>query len=708
MKKTLSIILSAILAATGMSVATMAWEKGVDYIALEEIDPDNMGDAFGDMYPGSLDWDWAECSSGQLLKGTIIAGYNGSSHCWSNGTDNAAKAFDGDTSTFFDPYEATTNSWYGLILDQPYELTEIRLMPRESWLGRMVGAAIQGSNDGTNWVDIVYVTGVAEAPAGYDYHVFTPTTNADYTAYYTEYGIEQPDMSTYWVGSGSYQYYRYVNLEGVHGDLADIELYGNPAPATEVSADMVNTTVIYVSDLATFYEDVEVTETAAVVTDGSIAGTVIGGGGAYSETAGYACAFDGDAATFYDPKAAGPKCFTGIQISEPYALTEVKIMPRADQFARTEGATIQGSNDGSAWTTLAAYTIDDVLAAESEQTWISKTITDTNGYTMFRYVSDGTQHGDVAEVAFYGAPAAAAAAPVATEEAPAATTTAGAEPTILWDFNSDEAMSDVMSGANAVSYFGDTVDGVECYEFIASGNDPYVSVNISADDAENVAWAKVRAKNPSYATAIELFGATGGRALAGSECTHVELKTEDDTWYTYLIYVPDENVKTVNAYKDPQYAITEPYWAGTVEYIRLDPLWREGDDGSDAGGNMVGGENIYIDYVAFFATKEDALAFRAEDDNYAFPEQGPAAVEAPVEEAPAEEPAPVEEVVEEAPAEEPAEEVVEAPVEEVVEEVEAPAAEEVEEAPQTFDVGVIAAVVALVSAAGYAISKKNR
>ncbi len=412
MKKTLSLILSALLVA-GMSVATMAWEKGVDYVVLEEADPDNLGDMYGDMYPGSLDWDWAECTSGQLLKGTVIAGTDGTSHCWSNGTDNAAKAFDGDTSTFFDPYAANTDSWCGMILDQPYELTEIRIMPRESWLARMKGAAVQGSNDGENWVDIIYITGITEAPAGYDYHVFTPQTNADYVAYYSDYGIEQPDFSTYWVGSGSYQYYRYVNLEAVHGDLADIELYGNPAPATEVTADMV--TVVLTSDLENFYDEVENTGTAAVVTEGSIEGTVIGGGGAYADTAAYAMAFDGDAATFYDPAVAGPKCFTGIQTSEPYALTEVKIMPRATLHDRTNGATIQGSNDGTTWTTLAAYTAEDCLAADAEQAFISKTITDTNGYTMFRYVSDGTSHGDVAEVCFYGAPAAAAPA---VEETP--------------------------------------------------------------------------------------------------------------------------------------------------------------------------------------------------------------------------------------------------------------------------------------------------
>ncbi len=91
-----------------------------------------------------------------------------------------------------------------------------------------------------------------------------------------------------------------------------------------------------------------------------------------------------------------------------------------------------------------------------------------------------------------------------------------------------------------------------------------------------------------------------------------------------------------------------------------------------------------------------------------------AAEEAPVvEEAPAAEPvveeAPVveEPVVEEVVVEEP---VVEEVVEEIVEEVaeEAPVVEEtVEEAPQTFDFGIIAAVAALVSLAGFAVSKKR-
>ena len=235
---------------------------------------------------------------------------------------------------------------------------------------------------------------------------------------------------------------------------------------------------------------------------------------------------------------------------------------------------------------------------------------------------NGKDAGAFAMITLEGVGEVTAAAPAAS-----ASVASGAEPTILWDFNSDEAMSDSMGSANVLAFFGDTVDGVECYEFLGSGADPYVPMNISADNVEDVFWAKARVKNPSVATAIELFGATNGRSLSGPECTHIDVKSEDEGWYTYLIYIPDENVKTANAFKGA--SLTETYWEGTVEYIRLDPLWRADTGTTDTGGNMEGGESIYIDYIAFFPTKEDALAFRPELDNYAFPEQAGAAAAAP-------------------------------------------------------------------------------
>ncbi|MBQ2277226.1 MAG: hypothetical protein II333_01535, partial [Clostridia bacterium] len=375
------------------------------------------------------------------------------------------------------------------------------------------------------------------------------------------------------------------------------------------------------------------------IPDGSvlIAGELIGSENGWDGTAGSgrASAFDGNIETFFDPATASVD-YCGIDAGEEMILTKIIIHPRTTFLDRFNGATIEASNDPEFEESVELFfSVEQAAEIAFVDCTSEMEESENTGYRYFRYINY-MSHGDVAEVELYGKAKdgtnptyGAADAPAASAPA-AAAPAGGAEPTILWDFNSDEALNDVMSGANAVSYFGDTIDGVECYEFLASGNDPYVSINIPADNVEDVVWAKARVKNPSYSTAIELFGATNGRSLAGSECTHIELKSEDDGWYTYIIYIPEENVKTVNAYKDPQYAITEPYWAGTVEFIRLDPLWREGDDGSDAGGNMEGGESVYIDYIAFFPTKEDALAFRPELDNYAFPEQGPAAVEAPV------------------------------------------------------------------------------
>jgi len=203
-------------------------------------------------------------------------------------------------------------------------------------------------------------------------------------------------------------------------------------------------------------------------------------------------------------------------------------------------------------------------------------------------------------------------------------------PAILWDFNSDGAMDANMganSGANAVSWTADKDDaGNEYYTFTASGADPYVSVDLSAADVSDVVWAKARVKNAGPATAIELFGHTNDRGLTGSECTHINVGT-DGEWHTYIIYIPDENVTTVNAYKDPQYAITEPYWEGTVDWIRLDPMWQEGDDGNDAGGSMNDGDQIMIDYIAFFSSEEAAKAFRSEQDSEYVPSSGFATVE---------------------------------------------------------------------------------
>lgn len=185
-----------------------------------------------------------------------------------------------------------------------------------------------------------------------------------------------------------------------------------------------------------------------------------------------------------------------------------------------------------------------------------------------------------------------------------------ADPTILIDFKKDIAPA--LGGKEKTNV--DIYEEADHYEFLATGNDPYVSMDDAvADDAQDCVWVKIRVLNKSAATAVEFFAATSGRSLAGNECTHVNIEPNTDSWKTYIAYVPDANVQTVNAYKDAKYAISEFYWEGTVDWIRLDPMWQEGDDGSDAGGNMESGDEIWFDYVAFFKTEEDAIAFRDED-----------------------------------------------------------------------------------------------
>ena len=189
-----------------------------------------------------------------------------------------------------------------------------------------------------------------------------------------------------------------------------------------------------------------------------------------------------------------------------------------------------------------------------------------------------------------------------------------ADPTILIDFKKDSAPALGGHSKSGVDFYEED----DHYEFIATSDDPYISMDdATADDAQDCVWVKIRVWNKSNATAVEFFGATDGRSLAGNECAHVNIEPNTDGWKTYIAYVPDANVQTVQAYKDQKYWISEFYWEGTVDWIRLDPMWQEGftEDGEtrDAGGSMESGDEIWFDYVAFFKTEEDAIAFRDED-----------------------------------------------------------------------------------------------
>ena len=129
---------------------------------------------------------------------------------------------------------------------------------------------------------------------------------------------------------------------------------------------------------------------------------------------GAASAFDGNPATFFDPLGVGDG-YCGMQFDEPYILEKVAILSRSGWLDRFAGACIEGSNNGEDWETI--WESDEAAASETEYTVVTEGDFENNyGYTMFRYYNY-LNHGDVAEVEFYGKPG--KVDPPAKEEEPA-------------------------------------------------------------------------------------------------------------------------------------------------------------------------------------------------------------------------------------------------------------------------------------------------
>ena len=149
--------------------------------------------------------------------------------------------------------------------------------------------------------------------------------------------------------------------------------------------------------------DITYTGITASTAKGSISGKVIGGGGFWAPGFNeYADAWDSNGDTFYDPAEPGASCWTGIVADQPAVVSEVRVLPRIGFYERTAGASIQGSTDGINWATLASFTEKDCLKEGAAQTYIKKSVSDKKAYRMFRYINDGTNHGDVADVVIIG------------------------------------------------------------------------------------------------------------------------------------------------------------------------------------------------------------------------------------------------------------------------------------------------------------------
>ncbi|MGG1517328.1 S-layer homology domain-containing protein [Paenibacillus oryzisoli] len=318
--------------------------------------------------------------------------------------------FDGNTSTYGD-LASGTGAYYTVDFgpDATVRLSDVILMPRSGYAGRMNGVVVQGSNDNEHW------SGLTPSVSG----------SADNTWSYIS-GDQIKDNS-------AYRYLRIYNSTAWSGNLAELELYGvydiqridskvvGPEGYTRLSYDQYRQEVDRIqaaiglpgADKLALLQALFAAEkrlvpvttlpadpipiTASMVTASS---TLYGNSGVSKEANGWR-AFDGDINTYTDTSAAAGWIVTDLGANNEKSLVSFKFYPRnsskASEYTRVNGAILQGSNDGENYTNL--YTISGVNAVQ----WYTAPLANSAAYRYLRYYSPAG-YANVAELQFYQTP----------------------------------------------------------------------------------------------------------------------------------------------------------------------------------------------------------------------------------------------------------------------------------------------------------------
>lgn len=261
-----------------------------------------------------------------------------------------------------------------------------------------------------------------------------------------------------------------------------------------------------------------------------------------------------------------------------------------------------------------------------------------------------------------------------------AVSVAAADPVVMWDF-ADSTDGTLYKADGTISFNGNQYENAgfladeACFYGEVTGADPYLQLPKRDEFPGTNHFIKVK------------YNLTGLNNWSTSFYFTTDTVGWSETGHYTGFYEGDDGEWTEQVFDANECAA----WDGTVKELRLDIF-----DSGEAG------QTAKVAYVAIFATEEDANAFDyAAYRASAVPanaveavEEAPVEAELAPEPEPEPEPVPTEEIV--VVVEEP--EIVEAPAEATAE---APAA------AQTFDMAVIAAVSAVVSLAGYAVSKKR-
>ena len=166
--------------------------------------------------------------------------------------------------------------------------------------------------------------------------------------------------------------------------------------------------------------------------------------------------------------------------------------------------------------------------------------------------------------------------------------------------------------------------------------DTYVYFNDVANesiDAEDYPYFAICCKNITDAPEFEAHFGTSMHAISGSTVFHVELDKNMDEFKTFVTYLPDANRTYVNLINGPDGISAQEgatanvvqemeegttFWEGTVNTFRVDSLYRSG-----RSGEALEGDTLYIAWMGFFATEEDAKNFAPDHSVERTPEPTP-------------------------------------------------------------------------------------
>ena len=156
--------------------------------------------------------------------------------------------------------------------------------------------------------------------------------------------------------------------------------------------------------------------------------------------------------------------------------------------------------------------------------------------------------------------------------------------------------------------------------------DTYFYINSIADagmEASDYPYMAFSVKNLSDATEYEGHFGTSAHGVSGSTVFHVDIDPNMTEFKTFVVNMPQSNHDNVNRINAPggisdeegatanlvaEMEEGESFWEGEVTSLRFDSIYRGG-----RSGEALDGDTLYIAWMAFFETEEDAKNYKGPD-----------------------------------------------------------------------------------------------